>query len=168
MKLAFLITAAVLLGSIVAIAGLQQNTHVEALKGYDVKTPYYTIGNGVIKYKVIVDNDCWKSLYIRATPKFHNHILLNYQYIYNNKPTSSTSDFTYSGQMRFKTIKIEDATANDVDDPRIRVYITWKLIANDGDVYQGTDTQYVAYVKGQTTYELPRPFALHPDASECA
>ena len=141
---------------------------VGALTGYDIKKPYYTTGDGKINYQVLVDSDCWKSLYIRATPKYHNTILTNYQYIYNLQPTSSTKDFSYSGSMLFKILKFQNAVKDDDTDPRLRVYVTWKLTAKDGDVYQGTDTQYMAFIDGKTVYTLPRAFLLHTDPAECS
>jgi len=140
----------------------------EAKKSPYKKTkPYYVKGDGKIKYKAIVTNDCWKSLYLRLTPRLHNMVLLNFQYTYNNSPSDSEKDYAQSGQLKFKTFKIERATKNDTDSAEIRMYATWRLTTSEGELYEGTDTQYIDYVQGKTSYTLPRPFVLNPDIHEC-
>jgi len=143
-KIAFVITAAILILGVVSVTEAQAQSHI--------KKPQFTTGSYVARIDIKYENDCWDETYIRMADRDNNHRLLNKQYIYNDdKPDLGPSEVVYTN-LKFKAENIKG------ESQRFRAYV----IVDDGF---DKDQEYKAFVPGQKYYHFH--FHLQTNSEKC-
>lgn len=124
--------------------------------------PYYSSGDHIIKGVIKFQNDCWHEVYIRATPKNNNHVLLNYQYIQNNDTPDNGPSEIVTFSMYFKASKMTQTSSTN--EGRIRNYVTIELQEGlNGE----TVTKYLSFDAGRRTIDFGT-YYMHTNPALCA
>jgi hypothetical protein len=154
----FGLLAVILLSGLISIVGTTE-ARIKADR------PYYTVGDTAFKGKVIIKNQCWTLGYLRGTPKAGenrevNHVLLNYQYFHNTKPSASTKDSVINYELKFKIIRILQSAEG-----KARIYFESQFKSEDHEV---KDTLYVDVNQNQIGQTITvKDLKVEPDISLC-
>jgi hypothetical protein len=155
--LTFGVLVAILVLGITSIVGITEAK-------IKIDKPHYTVGDTKFKGKVIIGNQCWILGYLRGTPKAGenrevNHILLNYQYFHNTKPSASTKDTTINYELKFKIIKIVQSAEG-----KARIYFEAGL----NEESEVKDTLYVDVSQSQIGQTITvKDLKVEPDITLC-